>query len=161
VAVLSHSEAEEYLSRLNKKVAKIAGELHKIFIDEGCSSYVKTIYVGYDFNGAMIAALYGHADYVEVALALPESFESPILIDGTHLTWQTLPVAAIVKNRDQILLFKSLAQTACSGVKTGTHTVKRDSEYFRKSKRERNENSSGTKKSPRDLKYGSKKPRSL
>ena len=139
MAVLSHSEAEEYLSGLNKKVAKIAGELHKILIDEGCSSYVKTIYVGYDFNGAMIAALYGHAEYVEVALALPESFESPILIDASHLTWRTLPVAAVVKTKADVSSFKVLAESACGGVKTGEHTVNRDAEYFRRSRRERQE----------------------
>lgn len=137
--VLSHSEAEEYLSGLNKKVAKIAGELHKILINEGCSSYVKTIYIGYDFNGAMIAALYGHAESVEVAMALSETFESPILIDATHLTWRTLPVAAIVRSKEDIRLFKTLAQSACGGVKGGQHTVDRDSEFFANAKRERRE----------------------
>lgn len=141
MAVLSHSEAEEYLSGLNKKVAKIAGELHKILIDEGCSSYVKTIYIGYDFNGEMIAALYAHAEYVEVALALPESFESPILIDGTHLTWRTLPVAAVVRSKEDIRLFKSLAQNACGGVKMGHHKVNRDSLFFENVKREQRKKS--------------------
>jgi len=134
-----HSEADAYIGRLNKKVAKIASDLHKILTDEGCDSYVKTIYIGYDFNGAMIAALYGHADYVEVALALSESFESPIVVDGTHLTWRTLPVAAIVKSKEDIRQFEMLAKSACGGVKNGEHTVDRDSEYFFKAKRERRE----------------------
>lgn len=137
MVALNHSEAEEFLGGLNEEVATIAVELHKILIGEGCSSYVKTVYIGYDFNGAMIAALYGRAEYVEVALALSEEFKSPILIDGTHLTWRTLPVAAIVKSKGDIRLFKTLAISACGGVKNGQHTVDRDSEYFLSAKRER------------------------
>lgn len=148
--VLSHSEAEEYLSGLNKKVGKIASDLHKILIAEGCSSYVKTIYVGYDFNGSMVAALYGHADYVEVALALSETFESPILIDATHLTWRTLPVAAIVRSKEDIRLFKTLAQSACGGVKGGQHSVDRDNVFFHNAKRERREK--GVKPNSRSFK---------
>ncbi len=134
-----HSEADAYIGTLNKNIAKIARNLHKILTDEGCSSYVKTIYIGYDFNGAMIAALYGHAEYVEVALALSESIESPILIDGTHLTWRTLPVAAIVRDKEDVRLFQNLAQSACQRVKNGQHTVERDNEFFKKAKIERNE----------------------
>jgi hypothetical protein len=134
-----HSEADAYIGGLSKKVAKTASDLHKILIAEGCSSYVKTIYVGYDFNGSMVAALYGHAEYVEVAMALVESFESPILIDATHLTWRTLPVAAIVRSKEDIRLFKTLAQSACGGVKGGQHTVDRDSVFFHNAKRERRE----------------------
>lgn len=134
-----HSEADEYIGKSNGKLKKIAGDLHKKLIAEGCSSYVKTIYIGYDFNGAMIAALYIRAEYVEVALALSESHESPILIDGSHLTWRTLPVAAIVRTKEDVRLFNSLVQSACEGVKKGEHTVDRDSEFFRKARRERNE----------------------
>ena len=134
-----HPEADEYIGRLHGNLAKIASDLHKKLIAEGCSSYVKTIYIGYDFNGSMVAAMYVRAEYVEVALALSESYESPILIDGSHLTWRTLPVAAIVKSKEDVRLFNTLVQSACQGVKNGEHTVDRDSEYFRKARQERTE----------------------
>lgn len=134
-----HAEAHTYINSLNKNVAKVASALHKTLIEEGCSSYVKTIYIGYDFNGAMIAALYGHPEYVEIALALPESFESPILIDGTHLTWRTLPVAAIVSDKEDVLLFQNLAKSACHRVRNGQHTVERDNEFFKNAKMDRHE----------------------
>ena len=107
-----HSEAEAYIAGLNNKIGKIVSEAHQILIDSGCSSYVKTIYIGYDFNGEMVAALYGHSDYVEVAIALSESHESSVLIDASHLTWRTLPVAAIVRTTLDIPQFSLLASTA-------------------------------------------------
>ena len=50
-----------------------------------------------EVGGEMVAALYSHADHVELALALPESEEHRLLVDATHLTWRTMPVAAIVE----------------------------------------------------------------
>jgi len=41
-----HSDAIAYIAGLNKKVRNIAIDAHQILIDEGCSSYVKTIYIG-------------------------------------------------------------------------------------------------------------------
>ena len=134
-----HSEAEAYIAGLNNKIGKIVSEAHQILIDSGCSSYVKTIYIGYDFNGEMVAALYGHSDYVEVAIALSESHESSVLIDASHLTWRTLPVAAVLKSKADLKMFTSLVKEACNGVRSGSHTVTRDNEFFANAKRERKE----------------------
>ncbi len=133
----NHSEAEEYLASLSKKIGELAYDAHRRLTNQGCTSYVKTIYIGYDFNGEMVAALYGHLDYVEVAIALPESFESPILIDASHLTWRTLPVAAVIKSKSDMSKFAALVEAACDGVLSGSHTVMRDNDFFAKAKRER------------------------
>ena len=134
-----HSEAEAYIAGLTNKIGKIVSEAHQILIDLGCSSYVKTIYIGYDFNGEMVAALYGHSDYVEVAVALSETHESSILIDASHLTWRTLPVAAVLKSKADLKMFAPLVKEACTGVLSGGHTVLRDNEFFVAAKRERKE----------------------
>ena len=133
----NHEDAEAYIASLNGKVRNIALSAHAELLKEGCSSYVKTIYVGYDFNGEMVAALYGHSEYIEVAIALAESYESPVLIDASHLTWRTLPVAAVLKSKADIKMFASLVKEACKGVLSGDHTVLRDNEFFAAAKRER------------------------
>jgi|694.fasta_scaffold148095_1 hypothetical protein len=130
-------EAQTYLTDLNKRVRPIATSLHEALLGLGCVSYVKTIYIGYDIDGEMVAALYGHIDHVEVALALPEDAEGDLLIDAKHLTWRTLPVAAIVRNKTDIVAFMQLALTAVEGVRTSSHTVNRDNEFFIKSRQER------------------------
>jgi len=135
----NHSEAATYLAGLNKKTQPIAQLAHDSLVGLGCSSYVKTIYVGYDLDGVMVAALYGHVDYVEVALALEESYESNILVDATHLTWRTLPVCAVLRTKTDVKEFVKLASVACSRVGTGSHYVDRDNEFFIKAKRERHE----------------------
>jgi hypothetical protein len=132
-----NAEAQTYLTDLNKRVKPLATSLHKVLLDLGCVSYVKTIYVGYDINGEMVAALYGHSDHVEIALALPEDAEGDLLIDARHLTWRTLPVAAIVRNAADITAFKQLAISAVEGVRNSSHTVNRDNDYFIKTRRER------------------------
>ena len=135
----SHEDAEAYIASLNGKVRNIALSTHAELLKEGCSSYVKTIYVGYDFNGEMVAALYGHSEYIEVAIALAESYESPVLIDASHLTWRTLPVAAVLKSKADVKMFGPLVKEACKGVLSGEHTVLRDNEFFAAAKRERQE----------------------
>ena len=130
-------DAQTYLSDLNKRVRPIATSLHEELLDLGCESYVKTIYIGYDIDGEMVAALYGHIDHVEIALALPEDAEGDLLIDASHLTWRTLPVAALVRNLADLAPFKQLAGDAVERVRTASHTVNRDNEFFAKSKRER------------------------
>ena len=141
-----HSEAEGYIAGLNNRIGKIASQAHQILADSGCSSYVKTIYIGYDFNGEMVAALYGHSDYVEIAIALSESIESPVLIDASHLTWRTLPVAAVLKSKDDLKKFAPLVKEACKGVLSGEHTVLRDNEFFKAAKRERQKKGAAPKK---------------
>ena len=131
------TEARQYLDGLNKRVASLASSIHEIFVADGCSSYVKTIYIGYDIDGEMVAALYGHVDHVEVALALAEDHPSSQLIDASHLTWKTLPVAAIGHDAGEVKKMAGLVVEACDRVRSGLHTVNRDNEFFMKSKRER------------------------
>ena len=132
-----NDDAQAYLSEMNKKVRPLASALHDVLINLGCVSYVKTIYIGYDIAGEMVGALYGHSDHVEIALALPEDADGDLLIDASHLTWRTLPVAAIVRNTTDVLLFTQLASAAVERVRTASHTVNRDNDFFAKSRQER------------------------
>ena len=110
--------------------------LHKKLLSEGCTSYVKTIYIGYDLDGVMVGALYPHADRAEIALALPDDHESKLLKDATHLTWKTLPVAAVVRSIGELPEALSLADEACQRIKDRVHDVERPNDYFKKSRRE-------------------------
>ena len=130
VEMRDDSDAQDYLSSSNKKIRKLASELHKIFVKQGCVSYVKTIYIGYDIEGQMVAALYCHEDRVEVALALDENHVSPILIDATHLTWRSMPVAAVVRNDRDLSAAALLVVEASLRVKAGKNTLNRSSEFF-------------------------------
>jgi hypothetical protein len=130
-------EARQYIAELNKKSAALCTQVHDMFIAAGCSSYVKTIYIGYDIDGEMVAALYSHSDHIEVALALAEDHPSGQLIDARHLTWKTLPVAAIGHNAAEVKKMQPLIAEACARVRAGKHDVNRDNEFFMKAKRER------------------------
>lgn len=134
---MTSSESEEYLQGLGKLVQALARQLDALFVDERCNSYVKTIYIGYDIGGEMVAALYGHADHVEVALALSEFEEHRLLVDATHLTWRTMPVAAIVRTSADAKDVASLIRVACERVRAGAHDVHRDNEFFVRAKRGR------------------------
>lgn len=131
------TEAVEYLKTLNKKTARLGEAVDELFGREGCSSYVKTIYVGYDIGGEMVAAMYGRGDHLEVALALAEDHPSEVLIDASHLTWKTLPVAALVHDLSEVDAVGVLVAEACERVRTGQHNVNRDNDFFIKAKRER------------------------
>lgn len=135
--VAVHSEAEKYLAELPLDMRQIARKVHDVMIGLGCTSYVKTIYIGYDLEGEMVAASYGHADHVEVALALAEDEEGSLLVDASHLTWKTLPVAAILRSTDEVEDFRPLAGRACSRVREQTHDVNRDNDFFIRSRAER------------------------
>jgi len=130
------SNAATLLRGLNPKLAPLAAKMDEQLLSLGCTSYVKTIYVGYDLNGVMVAALYPHTTRIEVALALPEDHASALLIDATHLTWKTLPVAAVIAAEEDMIEVSSLIGEACSRVEAGEHDVERSSEYFAKSRRE-------------------------
>lgn len=101
---------------------------------------MKTIYVGYEISGEMVAALYPHADRLEIALALPEDIEGEHLIDASHLTWRSLPVAFEFRTNESTIedLF-ALAETACDRVRSQTHGVNRDNDFFIRSRRERDQ----------------------
>jgi hypothetical protein len=131
------SEAQKYIAELNKTSGALCTQVHEMFIAAGCNSYVKTIYIGYDVDGEMVAALYGHADHVEVALALAEDHTSSQLIDASHLTWKTLPVAAIGHDLAEVAQMRPLIDEACARVRAGQHDVNRDNDFFVKAKRER------------------------
>jgi hypothetical protein len=134
------SEAQKYIAELNKTSAALCTQVHEMFLAAGCSSYVKTIYIGYDIDGEMVAALYSHSDHIEVALALAEDHPSGQLIDASHLTWKTLPVAAIGHNATEVKKMQPLIEEACVRVRGGKHDVNRDNEFFMKSRRERRGN---------------------
>jgi len=85
----------------------------------------------------MVAALYGHADHVEVALALPEDADGDLLVDASHLTWRTLPVAAILNSETDVEQFSKLVSEAVARVSAQTHDVRRDNDFFIRSRRER------------------------
>jgi len=136
-AMETSSEVLGYLSPLNSKARKLALAAHSVLDEQGCLSYVKTIYIGYEIDGRMVAALYAHTDHLEVALALPEDAEGALLIDATHLTWKTLPVALVVGSIDDLVEFKSLASLAAERVRSQSHDVERDNDYFIKARRAR------------------------
>lgn len=132
----SHAEADAFIGELNPRVARLAQEVHRTLVALGCNSYVKTIYVGYDLDGEMVAALYPHADRVEIALALDEHRHDSLLVDASHLTWRTLPLAAVITSTEQVISFAQLASEASDRVRSAQHTVMRDNDFF-KSRRAR------------------------
>ena len=85
----------------------------------------------------MVAALYGYENFIEVALALPEDAEDPLLEDASHLTWRTLPVAAVLRKETDIKRLSALAKTAVDRVKNATHDVERGNDFFVEARRER------------------------
>lgn len=132
------ASVESYMSGLGASPRRLAEKAHAAFVAEGCSAYVKTIYIGYDFDGEMVAAMYAHAKSLEIALALDEDHEDDILVDASHLTWRTLPVAAVISTVAAVpKRLTPLIHEACERVRSGSHTVLRDNEFFIKSRRER------------------------
>lgn len=114
--------------KLRKLVRRVDSELNSL----GCKAYVKTIYIGYEIDGVMVAAMYPHPDHVEIALALEENQTHELLAPADHLSWRTLPVSAVLLRESQFNKVKPLLQQATSRVGHGTHAVSRDNEYFKK-----------------------------
>jgi hypothetical protein len=133
---MSGSSADDLLATLSPSLRVSGHSIHETLIGNGCISYVKTIYVGYDLRGVMVAALYPHPKKIEIALALPEDHESSLLIDATHLTWRTLPVAAVVTKDTDLDEVIKLLNEACQRIESGVHDVDRPNEHFVKSRRE-------------------------
>lgn len=132
-----HGDAETFLRQMGAKPRRLGELVHQVFVDLGCASYVKTIYIGYDLEGEMVGALYGHADRLEIALALPETADDALLVDASHLTWRTLPLAAVLRSEADMPAFIGLARAACERVRTRQHDVVRDNEHFIRSRRQR------------------------
>jgi hypothetical protein len=105
--------------------------------NEGCEAYVKTIYVGFDLAGEMVAAAYGHARHVEIAIALPEDHPDTRLQDATHLTWRTLPVSLDLTTASDVQEAAALLKDACDRVRQGAHDVNRDNDHFIKARQRR------------------------
>lgn len=114
------------------KLRQVAEKIDCFFVDLGCTDYVKTIYVGYEINGEMVAALYPHPDHLEIALSLDETFVHPLIGTADHLSWRTLPVSAVITKSMQFNSLKPVFKVAFSRVLNGNHAVSRDNEYFRK-----------------------------
>ena len=114
------------------KLRTIAWKIDRELIRLGCEAYVKTIYVGYEISGVMIAALYPHPDHLEIALALDEDFEHSLLESADHLSWRTLPVSALVTEPKHFLEVKQLLSKAVERVVSGSHAVSRDNDFFKK-----------------------------
>ncbi len=126
----AHSEAEVYLQQVDEAMRPLAAAAHRVLVNGGCASYVKTIYIGYEIDGEMAAALYAHPDRLEVALALAEDATSPLLADAGHLTWRTLPVAAELRRQGDLAEFSQLAAEAVERVQHARHDVSRDNDFF-------------------------------
>ena len=130
-------DSNTYLEEIEPPLRGLAASAHDCLIKLGCQSYVKTIYIGYDLDGEMVAALYARNDFVEIALALPEEAVNPILVDASHLTWRTLPVAAVIRTTDDLPSFTELAVESVNRIKTASHDVLRDNDFFFGKRKER------------------------
>ena len=127
----SDEGAGGYIAHMNKEMQPLATAVHEIFEGHGCTSYVKTIYIGYDLDGEMVAAMYGHTSSVEVALALSEDATGPLLTDASHLTWRTLPVAAVIAKKSDIDVFATNAAEAVDRVRRSALRSRTGQRIFR------------------------------
>src|ERR1035441_5420776 len=93
---------DAYFAQQGKKMTEVGLALHCQLVGSGCESYIKTIYIGYEIDGDMVAALYAHADHVEIALALDEDHPDSALKDASHLTWRTLPLSLEVRTSSDV-----------------------------------------------------------
>jgi hypothetical protein len=59
------NEVNQYLEGGKKGIRDVAFATHDALIANGCHAYFKTIYIGYDLGGEMVAALYKRANHVE------------------------------------------------------------------------------------------------
>ena len=136
---MSSDVAEEYFSQRGTRVTPLGMPLHVALLAQGCDAYVKTIYIGYEISGEMVAALYAHANHIELALAVAEDHPNRVLKDATHLTWRTLPLALEIRSTDDLVLAGELIEEACARIRGGSHDVERDNDHFIRSRQARNE----------------------
>ena len=113
--------------------------LHVALLAQGCDAYVKTIYIGYGISGEMVAALYAHANHIELALAVAEDHPNMVLKDASHLTWRTLPLALEIRSTEDLVLAGELIEEACVRIRGGSHDVERDNDHFIRSRQARND----------------------
>ena len=136
---MSSDVAEEYFSLWGTNVTPLGMPLHVALLAQGCDSYVKTIYIGYEISGEMVAALYAHANHIELALAVAEDHPNMVLKDASHLTWRTLPLALEIRSTEDLVLAGELIEEACVRIRGGSHDVERDNDHFIRSRQARNE----------------------
>jgi hypothetical protein len=98
--------------------------------EAGCAAYVKTIYVGFELHREMVAAAYPHDRWLEVALALPDDVSGPGLVDATHLTWRTMPVAIEIRAKSDLQRARGYFKLAVERVRSGVHDVELPQERF-------------------------------
>lgn len=97
----------------------------------GCVAYVKTMYVGFDLGGQMVASVHPSKGLLlEVALALPEDHPSSLLFDASHLKWRTLPVGVEVRTKADWKTVKPLLVEACDRIEAGEHDVQLENSRF-------------------------------
>jgi len=130
-------EVKSFFKSCTDEVAIVGAELNSILTGLGCENYIKTIYLGFEFDGQMIAAVYPHRTHLEIALALPDDFLelSKLFIDAAHLKWRTLPIAAILRSSADLLEIRDWIDVSFTRVKSGSHDVSRDNDYFMNIKR--------------------------
>lgn len=132
------ADAQLFISGIEKKpLRSLALELHNHLAKESVVDYVKTIYVGYEFQGEMFAALYRNTGAIEVALPLSENDAGPLIMDASHLTWRTLPLMIHVTHSSQLPEAFAVIDRAFDRLKSGLHHVHRSNEYFIARKRGR------------------------
>ena len=136
---MSSDVAEEYFSQWGTNVTPLSMPLHVVLLAQGCDSYVKTIYIGYEVSGEMVAALYAHANHIELALAVAEDHPNMVLKDASHLTWRTLPLALEIRSTEDLVLAGELIEEACVRIRGGSHDVERDNDHFIRSRQARND----------------------
>jgi len=128
-------DLDAYLADTTTKVRKLIDQICDQFTNEGCSLYVKTIYIGADLNDQMVGAIYAYESNVEVALALPKDATHPLLEDASHLTWRTLPVLAKIASAKDVKSLKELVEQACRRIRDSEHDVYLDDDFFVEARR--------------------------
>jgi hypothetical protein len=130
-------ETRQLVANYSPKIQGIVYDLDGFLVNLGCVSYIKTIYIGYEIDGQMVAALYPYHKHVDLALAIPEDTIDPILTDASHLTWRSLPLLAMVRNTRDVAKAKKYSSLAAKQICSGFHKVNRDNEFFIRTKHER------------------------
>ena len=129
--VTTMSDASDaFIANAPNRVRALLRSIDLAFTAYGCTSYAKTIYLGFELNQEMIAAAYPLTESVDLALALPEDHPSPLLKDATHLTWKTMPVLLRLDPNDELGAVEPLLREAFDGVAQGRHAVNRPNEHF-------------------------------
>lgn len=123
--------AEKLVQESVSSVRRALKSTYEYFVDQnGCTTYVKTIYVGFELQGTMVAAAYPHSQWLEVALALPDDITGPGLVDATHLTWRTMPVAIEIRSQSDLKRALKYFELALERVRSGAHDVELPQERF-------------------------------